>query len=132
MTLRCTASLIEDLLTEGYTYVLTSPLQTDPLELRFSKYRQMIGGQFLVGLREGTISERILAAKSLLKESIFIWNEDVSPDFNITAAIQHLQQELNNFAGHLEFCSLEERSREVAAVISGYIAKTINKKILLG
>ena len=50
-TLRCTASLIEDLLSEGYEYVLTSRFQSDPLERRFSQYRQMSGGRFLVGLR---------------------------------------------------------------------------------
>ena len=37
-TLRCTASLIEDLLSEGYSYVLTARFQTDPLERRFSRY----------------------------------------------------------------------------------------------
>ena len=36
-TLRCTASLIEDLLREGYSYVLTARFQTDPLERRFSR-----------------------------------------------------------------------------------------------
>ena len=51
-TLRYTASLIEDLLSEGYEYVLTSRFQSDPLERRFSQYRQMSGGRFLVGLRE--------------------------------------------------------------------------------
>ena len=67
VTLRCTASLIEDLLSEGYKYVLTARFQTDPLELRFSKYRQMSGGRFLVSLPEVETSERILATKSLLK-----------------------------------------------------------------
>ena len=56
-TLRCTASLIENLLSEGYEYVLTSRFQNDPLERRFSQYRQMCGGRFLVGLRELNSSE---------------------------------------------------------------------------
>ena len=79
VTLRCTASLIDELLEEDYQYVLISRFQTDPLELRFSKYRQMSGGRFLVGLREVTPSERMLATKSHLKESILIWNHDVRP-----------------------------------------------------
>ena len=37
-TLRCTACLIEDLLCRNYEFFLKSRLQTDPLELRFSKY----------------------------------------------------------------------------------------------
>ena len=62
-TLRCTASLINDLLQEGYAYNLTVRFQTDPLELRFSKYRQMTGGRFLGGLREVSTSARILSIK---------------------------------------------------------------------
>ena len=54
-TLRCIACLIEDLLSRNYEFVLTSRLQIDPLELRFSKYRQMSGGRFLIGLRDGII-----------------------------------------------------------------------------
>ena len=52
VTLNATASLIEDLLFEGYKYVLTVKFQSDPFEQRCSKYRQMSGGRFLVALRE--------------------------------------------------------------------------------
>ena len=55
---------------EGYAYVFTARFQTDPLEQQFSKYRQMSGGRFLVGLREAKNNEGILALKSLFKESI--------------------------------------------------------------
>ena len=68
VTLRCSASSLDDLLRQGFEYVLTSRQQTDPLECRLSKYRQMSGGRFLVRLREVAISERILAIKILLKE----------------------------------------------------------------
>ena len=43
-TLKCTTDLIEDLLQEGFDFVLISRLQSDPLERRFSKYQQMSGG----------------------------------------------------------------------------------------
>ena len=59
-TLRYTASLIEDLLREGYSYVLTARFQTDLLKRRFLRYRQMSGGRFLIGLRElGKIADDI-------------------------------------------------------------------------
>ena len=45
--LRATANLIQDLLHENYSYVLTARFQSDPLE-RYSKYRQMSGGRFWV------------------------------------------------------------------------------------
>ena len=76
-TLRCTASLIEDLLIEGYEYVVSSRFQSDPLGRRFSQYRQMSGGRFLVGLREVNSSEKILKIRSLLKENINFWEGDL-------------------------------------------------------
>ena len=41
-----------DLLTEGYDYVLIGRLQSDLLEKRFSHYRQLSGGRFLISLQE--------------------------------------------------------------------------------
>ena len=38
-TLRCQASLIEDLLDDGYDFILTARFQTDPLERLFGQYR---------------------------------------------------------------------------------------------
>ena len=52
VTLRAQALLIDELLEEGYLFVLTGRLQSDPIERRFSQYRQMSGGRFLVSLRE--------------------------------------------------------------------------------
>ena len=69
--------LIEDLLKEGYEYVLTARFQSDPLERHFSKYRQMNGGNFLVSLREVNNSEKILKLRSLIKEDIDIFEEDI-------------------------------------------------------
>ena len=66
-TLRCQAQLIEELLEDGYEYVLTARFQSDPLERRFGQYRQMSGGRFLVSLKDTVHSEKILKIKSLLK-----------------------------------------------------------------
>ena len=54
------ADLSTDLLNEGYDHVLTGRLQSDPLERRFSQYRQMLGGRFLVSLKEIYRSESIV------------------------------------------------------------------------
>ena len=42
-TLMCHAALIEDLLADGFKYVLTARFQSDPIERRYSQYRQMCG-----------------------------------------------------------------------------------------
>ena len=69
-TLRSQAMLIDELLDEGFLFVLTTRLQSDALERRFSRYRQMSGGRFLVSLREVMNSERILSCRSLIKEDV--------------------------------------------------------------
>ena len=75
-TLRAIASLIDDLLEESNLFVLTFRLQSYSLELRFSKYRQISGGRFLVSLLEVCNIEKILAVRSLLKEDINFWEEN--------------------------------------------------------
>ena len=47
-TLRAQALLVEELLQEDFEYVIMSKLQSDPVERRFSQYRQLSGGNFLV------------------------------------------------------------------------------------
>ena len=124
-----TASLIDDLLADGYDYVLTSHFQTDFLELRFSKYRQMSGGRFLVELHEVQCSERIFVIKSLLKESICVWHEDVQSDENNAELIAQLTSSLNSLASYIDASTLDDSGLEVAANVSGYIAKKICKKL---
>ena len=69
-TLKCHASLIEDLLAEGHDFIMTFRLQSDKLERRFGQYRQISDVRFLVGLREATSSEKIIKLKTLLKDDI--------------------------------------------------------------
>ena len=76
-TFRSQALLIDELLSDGYSYVMTSHLQSDLIERLFSQYRQMSGGRFLVSLREVLNSERILSSRSLIKENINFWEEDI-------------------------------------------------------
>ena len=78
-TLYAQILLLEELLNSGYEYVILHKLQSDPLEKRFSQYRQMSGGRFLVSLREVLNSEQILQCRSLLKENVIIWEDDVAP-----------------------------------------------------
>ena len=69
-TLPSQSRLINDLLEEGYSYVRVGRMQSDPVEWRFSQYRQMNGSHFLVSLNEVTNSEKILLCRSLVKKDI--------------------------------------------------------------
>ena len=82
-TLRCHASLIDDLLAEGYNFVLTARFQTDPMERRFGQYCQISGGHFLVSAKDVNCSEKIVNIKSLIKERIDI-DESIRPKETIS------------------------------------------------
>ena len=58
-TAKCQAALIEDLLSKGYSYVLTARLQSNPLEWRYGEYSQISGGRFLVSANDVSRSENI-------------------------------------------------------------------------
>ena len=75
--LLCHAALIEELLDEGYRYILTPPFQSD-LSERFENYEQMSGGRFLVSLKEmAIIPKKIMKLKCLLKEDDNALTEDI-------------------------------------------------------
>ena len=119
---------IEDLLSRNYQFVLTSRLQTDPLELRFSKYQQMSGGRFLIGLREMELLECVLLTASLLKESGVIFGESLRKENMDESLLILVDDELNALSSDLESCMLNEEGVEVAAVIAWYIFKVIFNK----
>ena len=113
------------LLSDGLKFVLTARFQSDAIERRFGKYRQMSGGRFLVGLKDVTWSERILKIKSLVKENI-----DIKDDIKVTDNEDAIQQELldNKMEIGFENVILSDETGEVAAHISSYLAKKLVRK----
>ena len=63
---------------DDHKYILTARLQSDPIERRFSQYRQLNGGHFLVSLREVETNEKILLCQTQLKENINFWEEELA------------------------------------------------------
>ena len=126
VTLRGQAMLLHDLLIEGYEFVMTTRFQSDPLERRFSQYRQMSGGRFLVSLREVINSERILACRALIKQNVNFWEEDLAVEKTVLSEnfMEYLQENSNDISA----ASISEDSSEVATTIAGYIAKKLRKR----
>ena len=92
-TLKCHALPRKNFLAEGYDFTMTCRFQVDPLERRFSQYRQMSSGRFVAGLREATSSEKIIKLKALLKDDIDISNimdNNVEHDENIETLLHHV------------------------------------------
>ena len=79
-TLGSQAMLVTELLVkDGYQFIMTARMQSDPVERRFSRYRQISGGNFLVSLRVVLNSEILLVCRALLKAKINFWEEDLKP-----------------------------------------------------
>ena len=125
-TLRSHAMLMRDLHSEGYLYVMTRRLQSDPIENRFSQYRQMSGGRFLVSLREMQSSQRILTCRSLLKTGVDIW--DFCDENQEDELFKQFMCELADRENEIMEASLCKDSEEVARFIAGYAARNILQK----
>ena len=85
----------------------------------------MSGGRFLIRLKDVIWSERILKIKSLVKE-----RSDIKGDIKVTENEDAVQQELFDYIMETGFDNvmLSDETREVAAQISGYVAKKLVKK----
>ena len=125
-TLRSQAMLMRDLFSDGFLYVMTRRLQSDPIENRFSQYRQMSGGRFLVSLREMQSSQRILACRSLLMTGVDVWN--VCKCNQEDEALQEFMSTLADQETEIMEASLCKDSEEVAHFIAGFAVKNILQK----
>ncbi len=64
----CLADIAEYLLEkEDFAYVILGKFQSDPIEGRFGKYRQMTGGNLYASVRQIVESERSIKVKNLAK-----------------------------------------------------------------
>ena len=87
----------------------------------------MRGGRFLSGLREMQVTERILSIMSLLKASIDIWDEDISPNTDDESMQSEFEHDLELLGSDIDSCMLDEEGVEVVIVIAGYIVRQTNK-----
>ena len=126
-TLRSQADLLDKLLMNDHKYILTAHLQSDPIERRFSQYRQLNGGHFLVSLREVETSEKILLCQTLLKENINFWEEEPAVT-NATQEIEKFKEALDSVSVLIQEATLTAETEEVVQVVSGYIAKQLIEK----
>ena len=125
LTLRAQSGLIKELLSEGYDFVMISRLQGDPIERRFSQYRQMSDGRFLVSLLEVTNSERIIRCRSLVKADINFWKEDLGsdkPSLDFSALLALLCEHEIEIVNRLLIRVANQPT------IAGYIAKELTKR----
>ena len=85
----------------------------------------MSGGRFLVGLKEVNNAEKILKIRSLLKESINFWEENLNVEDNKSEYLSKLIIEINNISCDIDIVMLAASSTGVVIYIAGYIAKKL-------
>ena len=122
--LRSQAMFIDELLNDGYDFVLTARLQSDAIEPRFSQYRQISGGRFSVSLREILNTE--IKNKSLIKKDRYFWKDDLQPESNEDESYEMIDEILRDRIEELSESVLDDDGLEVAIAISGYIAMATN------
>lgn len=109
--------LIDDF---NFSYVLTGKIQSDMIESRFGRYRQMSGGNFYISVKQVLESERKIKLVSLLKNSGISLNSitevQVTTDFNPVQPI-----DLSDFP-EIDIC---ESELQVIFYVSGYCASKL-------
>ena len=126
-TNRAIADLSSDLLNEGYKYILTGRLQTDPLERRFSQYRQMSGGRFLVSLKEVYRLESILKLKTFLSKNIELTSIISSITDEELAILQDFVETINQ--ENFDHITISQDTVDVLTFVSGYISRSLLESI---
>ena len=117
--------MTEDLLQEGYDFVLTAKFQSDPIEKRFGQYRQMSGGRFLISAKDVICSEKNVRIESLVQEG-FIIDDKIMLEEDHSSGLQDLLYSLSEAIEDRDSITLAEKSRDVSDSIAGYIAHKSN------
>ena len=115
------------MLLDSSRYVLTLRFQSDPIEWRYSQYRQMCGGRYLVSLKDINTSEKIIRIKCLVQEgfniddSVKVSEEDRRESTKLVNYFEELMQR-----DSLPL-ALDAGSKEVPDHIAGYVAFKLQK-----
>ena len=129
MTLRSQTALSRELLEGEYTYVLTRRFESDPIERRFSQYRQMNGRNFLVSLKEVSNSEKILMCKSLIKYNLNFWDTELKlQQTRYGEDFRDFKATVSESSASIQEATLSPESEEVAFVVASFVAKRLIDK----
>ena len=80
-------------------------------------------------MREVQNTERILSCRSLIKNDINIWKEDLQkPESNEGESCEMIDEMLRDRIEEISESVLDDDSSEVATTMSGYIAKRLLKR----
>lgn len=120
-------NLVVTLLTDfGFSFVLTGYLQSDPLESRFGRYRQMSGGNFFISVKQIIESERKIRLSTILHHSgISLDRINTSDDTSDAVEPSDTSFPIDN----LPTVQLTESELQVIYYIAGYCAKRVQSNL---
>ncbi len=119
---------------KNYNFVLLGHLQSDPIEKRFSWYRQLSGGNYYISVRQILEAEKSIRLKSLVSFSGFTM-EEVKDVFQDAGRLE--EEQLRNMSNTLlmlmekDTITLAEgdaAAQNVLFYIAGYAARGLVKK----
>lgn len=118
----------------GFTYVLLGKFQTDPLELRFSKYRRMSGTNYHISIQQILESERKLKVTGLLRLKSHLKGEIPFKHFfaDFTSSLQKQQiyiEEEEDIIRQSFSVDITDSDIRIIMYVSGYAVKKIAKVI---
>ena len=123
--------LVIDLLCKSnYSFVLTEKFQSDPIERRFSRYRQYHGGSYYISVRQIFDAEKKIKISTLLKHANFnlrSLSELSSPDAD--SANESPDLLLSHISEDFDFSKINSVTKNLAAFIGGFVANFICKNI---
>jgi hypothetical protein len=121
------------------SYVLLGKFQTDPLERKFSQYRQMSGGNYNISVSQVLESDKKLKIVNYLKTNssikriniksleISLDEEDFIENYNKKTYISSYITQYKNLCNDID-TNLDE-NKDTLIYIAGYVAYTVNKKL---
>lgn len=112
------------LLEKKSLHVLTGFLQSDPIEKRFGRYRQMSGANFFISVKQVIESEKKIKLVSLLKHTKIQLDDFI---FHEEDSTQSKQESCDSLAIYLEDCpmiDLDEEELQIVYFVSGYCGKS--------
>ena len=116
-------------------YILTGKFQTDNLEERFSKYRQLSGGNYNISIRQVFESEKKLRMMSVLKKTLSLNGKSVNlsefEEIKWDEMSHEEQVNLDDFDVNVSHQDFDECKGVIPIIVylAGYCCYSVDKKI---
>jgi hypothetical protein len=120
---------------KGFEYVLLGQIQTDDLEKRFGWYRQLLGANFFVSVRQIMEAEKSIRMRSLLRFSGYTLEaiQDTFEDAREEAETE-VQDEADKLLKILDITKLETNvtkieDQNIVFYVAGYCGYSVSKRL---